>query len=118
MRRVVITGMGIVSCLGQDLDSVAASLKEGKSGIRFNPSYAEMGLRSHVSGSVDIDLEAAIDAEGTDADFTVDRQGTIQRPPFESHKGRLVRLNIPNVLPIIGIQNGEFFNGIIFLQLH
>ena len=61
MRRVVITGMGIVSCLGQDLDSVAASLKEGKSGIRFNPSYAEMGLRSHVSGSVDIDLEAAID---------------------------------------------------------
>ena len=61
MRRVVITGMGIVSCLGQDLDSVSASLKEGKSGIRFNPSYAEMGLRSHVSGSVDIDLEAAID---------------------------------------------------------
>ena len=61
MRRVVITGMGIVSCLGQDLDSVSASLKEGKSGIRFNPSYAEMGLRSHVSGSVDIDLDAAID---------------------------------------------------------
>ena len=61
MRRVVITGMGIVSCLGQDLDSVSATLKEGKSGIRFNPSYAEMGLRSHVSGSVDIDLDAAID---------------------------------------------------------
>ena len=63
MRRVVITGMGIVSCLGQALDSVAASLKEGKSGIRFNPSYAEMGLRSHVSGSVDIDLEAAFRAK-------------------------------------------------------
>ena len=61
MRRVVITGMGIVSCLGQDLESVAASLKEGKSGITHNPEYAEMGLRSHVSGSVKIDLDAAID---------------------------------------------------------
>lgn len=61
MRRVVITGMGIVSCLGQDLESVAESLKTGKSGIRHNPSYAEMGLRSHVSGTVDIDLDAVID---------------------------------------------------------
>src|SRR5690554_2161914 len=61
MRRVVITGMGIVSCLGQDLESVAASLKEGKSGITHNPEYAEMGLRSHVSGSVKVDLDAAID---------------------------------------------------------
>src|SRR5690606_30653330 len=61
MRRVVITGMGIVSCLGQDLESVAASLKEGKSGITHNPEYAEMGLRSQVSGSVKIDLDAAID---------------------------------------------------------
>ena len=61
MRRVVITGMGIVSCLGQDLESVAASLKAGKSGITHNPEYAEMGLRSHVSGSVNIDLDASID---------------------------------------------------------
>lgn len=61
MRRVVITGMGIVSCLGQDLESVAESLKTGKSGIRHNPSYAEMGLRSHVSGSIDMDLDAMID---------------------------------------------------------
>ncbi len=61
MRRAVITGMGIVSCLGNDKDTVAANLRAGNSGIRFNPSYAEMGLRSHVSGTVDIDLEAAID---------------------------------------------------------
>lgn len=61
MRRVVITGMGIVSCLGQDIESVADSLKTGKSGIRHNPSYAEMGLRSHVSGTVEIDLDALID---------------------------------------------------------
>ena len=61
MRRVVITGLGIVSCLGTDKEAVAASLRAGKSGIRFNPSYAEMGLRSHVSGSVDLNLEELID---------------------------------------------------------
>lgn len=61
MRRAVITGMGIVSCLGNDKDSVAANLRAGNPGIRFNPSYAEMGLRSQVSGTVDIDLEASID---------------------------------------------------------
>ncbi|TVP88785.1 MAG: beta-ketoacyl-ACP synthase I [Pseudomonadaceae bacterium] len=61
MRRVVITGMGIMSCLGQDLEAVAASLKAGKSGIRHNPEYVEMGLRSHVSGSVDVKLDELID---------------------------------------------------------
>lgn len=61
MRRVVITGIGIVSCLGTDKDTVSASLRAGRSGISFNPSYAEMGLRSHVSGSVKLDLEALID---------------------------------------------------------
>jgi 3-oxoacyl-[acyl-carrier-protein] synthase-1 len=61
MRRVVITGLGIVSCLGTDKDTVAASLRAGRSGISFNPAYAEMGLRSQVSGSVKLDLEALID---------------------------------------------------------
>jgi 3-oxoacyl-[acyl-carrier-protein] synthase-1 len=61
MRRAVITGMGIVSCLGNDKDTVAANLRAGNPGIRFNPSYAEMGLRSQVSGSVDINLEEVID---------------------------------------------------------
>ena len=61
MRRVVITGLGIVSCLGNDKETVAGSLRVGKSGIRFNPSYAEMGLRSHVSGSVNLNLEELID---------------------------------------------------------
>lgn len=61
MRRAVITGLGIVSCLGNDKNTVAANLRAGHTGIRFNPSYAEMGLRSHVSGSVEIDLEALID---------------------------------------------------------
>lgn len=61
MRRVAITGMGIVSCLGNDLDSVSQSLREGRSGITFQPDYAEMGLRSQVAGIPKIDLEAEID---------------------------------------------------------
>ncbi len=61
MRRVVITGLGIVSSLGNDKASVSASLRLGKSGIRFNPVYAEMGFRSQVSGRPDIDLDALID---------------------------------------------------------
>ncbi|MDX1633490.1 MAG: beta-ketoacyl-ACP synthase I [Marinobacter sp.] len=55
MRRVVVTGMGIVSCLGNTTDEVLASLKAGKSGIRFNETYRDMGFRSQVSGSVDVD---------------------------------------------------------------
>lgn len=55
MRRVVVTGMGIVSCLGNSLDEVYASLKNGTSGIRFNETYKEMGFRSQVSGSPVID---------------------------------------------------------------
>ncbi|MBP9590568.1 MAG: beta-ketoacyl-ACP synthase I [Steroidobacteraceae bacterium] len=61
MRRVVVTGMGIVSCLGNDLASVASSLLRGRPGIRRSPSYAERGLRSQVAGRPDIDLEAEID---------------------------------------------------------
>ena len=61
MKRVVITGMGIVSCIGNDLNTVLGALKEGKSGIRFNESYAEQNFRSQVSGSVDIDLSEHID---------------------------------------------------------
>jgi len=61
MRRVVITGMGIVSCLGNDLTSVTSSLKEGRSGIKFKEEYKEMGMRSHIAGSCDIDLSEHID---------------------------------------------------------
>ena len=61
MRRVVVTGMGIVSCLGNTKNSVTESLREGRSGITFNETYREMGLRSQVSGSVDIDLAELID---------------------------------------------------------
>ncbi len=46
MRRVVITGLGIVSCLGNDKETVSGNLRAGRPGIRFNQSYADMGLRS------------------------------------------------------------------------
>lgn len=61
MRRVAITGMGIVSCIGNDVASVTKSLRESRSGIRFAPEYAELGMRSHVHGPIDIDLEERID---------------------------------------------------------
>lgn len=61
MRRVVITGMGIVSCLGNDKHTVLNSLKQGKSGIRHNASYEEIGMRSQISGSVNIDTSELID---------------------------------------------------------
>jgi len=61
MKRVVVTGMGIASCIGSDLKTVLQSLKEGLSGIRFNESYKEQGFRSHISGSVDIDFSEHID---------------------------------------------------------
>jgi 3-oxoacyl-[acyl-carrier-protein] synthase-1 len=61
MKRVVITGIGIVSCIGNDQDTVTQSLKEGKSGIVFSPKYAEMGFRSHVEGRPVINLEERID---------------------------------------------------------
>ncbi|WP_034210273.1 beta-ketoacyl-ACP synthase I [Arenimonas metalli] len=61
MRRVVITGMGIVSCLGNSVDLVSAALRAGRSGIRADAAAAEAGLRSQVSGAPEIDLAARID---------------------------------------------------------
>ncbi len=61
MKRVVVTGMGIVSCLGNDQQTVLDSLKNGRSGIRFKDEYEEYGLRSRVAGQVSIDLEERID---------------------------------------------------------
>lgn len=61
MRRVVITGIGIVSCLGNDKEAVTQSLYEAKSGITFQPDYEEIGMRSQVAGVPDIDLKALID---------------------------------------------------------
>lgn len=61
MRRVVITGLGIVSSIGNNAEEVAAALKAGKSGISFAPDYAEHGFRSQIHGKPDIVLADHID---------------------------------------------------------
>ena len=61
MKRVVITGMGIVSSIGNNKSDVLDSLKNSKSGIQYSPEYAELEFRSHVYGAIDIDLDAFID---------------------------------------------------------
>ncbi|MCL1979654.1 MAG: beta-ketoacyl-ACP synthase I [Proteobacteria bacterium] len=61
MRRVVITGMGIVSPLGDSAAEVLASLRESRSGIRAHPSYRDLGLRSHIGGFTQVDLAEQID---------------------------------------------------------
>ncbi|PID60077.1 MAG: beta-ketoacyl-[acyl-carrier-protein] synthase I [Gammaproteobacteria bacterium] len=61
MRRAVITGIGIVSCLGNDKDSVTRSLREARSGITFREEYKERGMRCHVAAAPEIDLKEQID---------------------------------------------------------
>ena len=61
MKRVVVTGMGIVSSLGNNVEQVTQSLKEGKSGIQFCEDYAELGMRSQIAGRVSIDQKELID---------------------------------------------------------
>ncbi len=60
MRRVVVTGLGIISCIGNDKEEVLESLKAGKSGITFSQEYADLGFRSQVHGKPDINLSEKI----------------------------------------------------------
>ncbi len=61
MRRVVVTGMGIVSSIGSDVDAVREALRAGKSGISFSEEQAEHGFRSHAAGRPDVDITALVD---------------------------------------------------------
>jgi 3-oxoacyl-[acyl-carrier-protein] synthase-1 len=61
MRRVVVTGLGIVSSIGNNKEQVVDSLRQGKSGISLSQEYRDMGFRSHVHGKPDIDLENIVD---------------------------------------------------------
>ena len=61
MRRVVITGLGAVSCIGNTQADITESLRSGRSGIVANESFKEMGMRSQISGSVNIDITEHID---------------------------------------------------------
>lgn len=61
MKRVVVTGMGIISSIGNNKAEVVDALKEGKSGITHYPQYEELGFRSHVHGDIELDLDSLID---------------------------------------------------------
>jgi 3-oxoacyl-[acyl-carrier-protein] synthase-1 len=61
MKRVVVTGLGIVSSIGNNRDEVVDALKQGRSGISFADDYQELGFRSHVRGAIDIDFDTFID---------------------------------------------------------
>ncbi|TMN44883.1 beta-ketoacyl-ACP synthase I [Pseudoalteromonas sp. S2755] len=61
MRRAVITGIGVVSSIGNNKQEVLESLKAGKSGIAFNQEFADYNLRSQVSGKIDIDVKSLVD---------------------------------------------------------
>lgn len=61
MRRAVITGLGMVSCIGHDKQTVTEALRAGRSGIRFKEAYREMGLRSNIAGQIDLDPAELID---------------------------------------------------------
>ncbi len=61
MRRVAVTGLGVVSSIGNNKQEVLDSLRVGRSGIRFSETYAEMGFRSHLHGDIRLDLGAVLD---------------------------------------------------------
>ncbi|CDH34262.1 beta-ketoacyl-ACP synthase I [Xenorhabdus bovienii] len=61
MKRAVITGLGIVSSIGNNQKEVLESLREGRSGITFSEEFKEMGLRSHVWGNIKLDISGLID---------------------------------------------------------
>ncbi len=61
MKRVVVTGLGIVSSIGVNKEEVVDSLRQGRSGIKHSDEYAELGFRSHVCGPVEVDTKALID---------------------------------------------------------
>ena len=60
MKKVVVTGVGIKSCIGHSYNDVLSSLQNGYSGITFNDTYSEMGFRSCISGSIEIDLSLSL----------------------------------------------------------
>ncbi len=61
LKRAVITGIGAISCIGNNISEITKSLKLGTSGIRFNESYQELGMRSQISGSINLNLKDLID---------------------------------------------------------
>ena len=64
MRRVAVTGMGIVSCIGNNTQEVLSNLREGKSGISKSEEHVNLGFRSQIYGKPDLDPEEYLDKKG------------------------------------------------------
>jgi len=118
MNRVVVSGMGIVSSLGNDVAEVTTSLKEGKSGIQFCEDYAELGMRSHIAGRVSIDQKALINRKhlrfmGDAAAFSyVAMQQAIEDAGLE-----LEEIKSPKVGLITGSGGGSPANNILAAEI-
>jgi 3-oxoacyl-[acyl-carrier-protein] synthase-1 len=61
MKRVVVTGLGVVSSIGNNATEVSQSLKDGKSGIEFVPQYKELGFRSQIAGTLKLNVDELVD---------------------------------------------------------
>lgn len=100
MKRVVITGLGIISSIGNNSNEVLASLKAGKSGISFADDYKELGFRSHVRGAIDINLDEFINRKvkrfmGDGAAFNyIAMQQAINDAGLEEHEVSNVRTGL------------------------
>lgn len=118
MKRVVVTGMGIVSSLGNDVAEVTNSLKDGKSGIQFCDDYAELGMRSQIAGRVSIDQKELIDRKhlrfmGDAAAFSyVAMQQAIEDAGLE-----LDQLKDPKVGLITGSGGGSPANNVLAAEI-
>ena len=92
MRRVVVTGMGVISPIGNSVAEVALALREGRSGIEHSPEMAEHGFRSQVAGTLKIDPSEHMTTagrhqkEGGRGSCRIHRQGSQRGPPVAGHR--------------------------------
>ena len=105
MRRVVVTGIGVVSSIGNNANEVTASLREARSGISSAPEYAELGFRCQVHGKPEIEWETMVDRRAaflrTDED--VFRSACAQLAELDL-RGELHKVSVP-VLVVVGEQD-------------
>jgi len=118
MRRVVISGLGIVSSLGNSAQEVSDNLLAGKSGIQFCEDYAEIGMRSHVAGRVHIDAKELIDRKayrfmGDAAAFSY----IAMQPPIEDAGLDPEEIKNPKVGLITGSGGGSPANNILAAEI-
>merc|ERR1719487_1151711 len=98
LKRVVVTGMGITSCLGNDLDTVAENLKNAKSGIRYRQEFSDFGIKSHLCGWPDL----------TEADYK--EQIPRQTLRFMGDNAKYAYIALKNALKDAGLEEQDYQN--------